>query len=309
VRVPALLTAFLLSAPLVAAETEAWWPEGATNPYGHVPVRVFIDTANLTTQTARYADEVRAAWVWWENGGNGRLSWSVRFQEVRERTRADILVWFVEADHVLCSDGEAGSGCGGFGVPGSFPGVVYFATLDGYPPPASEGRLQLGPSEVPRPRQHIPFDVMRSVAKHEFGHALGFDHAQDPADIMHPGWEDFHTEGDRPESLLMRAEVMGYLGLGLGVLAVAAGGIYVRHRWLDAIGRRRVRQLEEGTADRCARPARAAPVPKEAQVATSGYLKNVPCPEGQNGEHTFDVRTTSGETWLVCRACRLPKRL
>ena len=298
----ALLLAALGCLPAAAAQ-DAEWPAGRYNPYEREPIRVFLDVSNLTAQTRPYADEVRAALAYWEEGGNLALSWRPDFLEVDSMADADILVWFEAAPSVSCG-GEPATGCGGYGVPG-IPGEVWLSTRQEVAPYAAPQGGALA-----RPPQDMPYDVLQRVAKHELGHALGLPHSPIAGDVMSQDWHGFTTNGDVPGSLLRQDTVMTLLGVLCGAIALAAGGHWGYHKVLS---RKAARVAMPPGPKTPARDARRVPVePRPRQEGP--YLRGLPpCPKSPSGEHRFELRTSQGDagptTWSVCTLCRLPRRL
>jgi predicted Zn-dependent protease len=283
----------VLVAPAALAQQPAAWPGGAFNPYGHVPILVFVDASNLTQTTQPYVDTVRTAWAWWEAGGNGGLHWTPRFNETTSREQADIVVWFVETSLVSCGSLGAGQGCGGFGGPA-------YATRQGEVWLATEIRSAGGETS------HIPYEEMRRVAEHELGHALGLPHSTNPADVMYPESKAV-THGDSPDSILTQRETLVAAGIVLGGIVILVGAQRVRHAILSARNERRWRRAR----DEAARPL------GEVEIRVTGgsglYVRQGRCARAPDGEHRFEARELvvdgAATTWMVCRLCRYPKKL
>jgi Matrixin len=297
VRLGPLTLVVVLVAPVALAQQAAPWPNGAFNPYAHAPIRIFLDDSNLTDATRPYADTVRAAWAWWEAGGNGALRWQPRFNETKDRAEADVIVWFVEAPLVSCGATGAGQGCGGFGGPAYAidQGEVFLAT-------------EISSTQPGLGARHIPYEDMQRVAEHELGHALGLPHSSTPTDIMYPQGEVV-SNGDSPDSLSQRQIIIG-LGLAIGGIAVIAGSQRAYHATLNARDRRRSQRTEARARQDAAKPLE----PGEVRVVSSGgYVRLGRCAQAPDGEHRFEARRVVVEgtstTWMVCRLCRHPKKL
>lgn len=168
-----LLTALVLLTVSVASEAN---PERIMDyPWDHSPITVYIDDSNVPEHySPTYYAQIEKAMEYWEEGGNGNLKFTPVFKLVDSK-EADIRIRWVENLE---------------NVEGASPGVAGYAS-----PRVSNGRfvrvdivLEVGNFQGKSWRQYSD-ETMLSIAKHEFGHALGLGHSSNRRDIMYPEHE------------------------------------------------------------------------------------------------------------------------
>lgn len=266
-RASALLTFLLVAAPLALAQS---LPEGRVNWFGHEPIRVHLDFANLTAQDAGYADEARAALRWWEAGGNGRLAWNVSFVEVANASDADVVLWFRDAGRVgpLCEEDAQAIGCARpFERP--VPVEILARRADG---------------------TFVPYRQVREVTEHEIGHALGFGHSSIPGDVMAPHASYAAQTAWRPGDwgrLLAGAAVM---------LAILGGLVFVGYRALRPnpdVGR--VRLLTEAEMEGPCPVERRGHAFRDAEILVGGAWQAWRVCEHCNGGRPVEPSFSGGD--------------
>jgi len=168
-------------------------------PWDHTPITVYIDDENLPDgYDPQYGDDVDEALAYWEDGGNGRLSYEVDFRSVDDPEDADIIIMWVREISVDEDTGGDVLGECVFWVKNTLsdnstvissnnePGINTEVVRSSYNNATIkiESGYNMGLLWQPHNDEN-----MQAIAKHEVGHALGLGHSTDPDDIMNAKYE------------------------------------------------------------------------------------------------------------------------
>ncbi len=165
----------VLILPIASAASEADPETLLDHPWDHSPITVYVENKSVPEHySSTYYAQIEKAMEYWEKGGNGNLEFTPVFKHVNSK-EADIRIKWVENLE---------------NVEGASPGVAGYAS-----PRVSNGRfvsvdivLEVGNYQGKAWRQYGD-TTMLSIAKHEFGHALGLGHSSNRRDIMYPEYE------------------------------------------------------------------------------------------------------------------------
>ncbi|WP_440952970.1 matrixin family metalloprotease [Methanococcoides sp. FTZ1] len=151
------------------------YPKFLEEPWDHTPITVYIDEKNTPPHySPSYPATVIKALEYWENGGNGKLSYTPVFEPVNT-TDADIYIMWVENMEEVTG---AEKGVAGFCRPMIANGRYVHADIV----------LEVGDYRGFSWQQYGDAN-MEQLVTHEIGHALGLGHSNDPRDIMYPTYE------------------------------------------------------------------------------------------------------------------------
>lgn len=198
------------------------WPNGERNPYSHSPITYGINSSGLPPEAAGFGDSVRAAFAFWMAGGNERVSWNVSFEERKEAGKVDVRVDFVDADKVDCG-GEVGSGCAEV--------LAYPAEDDNTS--IFESTIVLLATRLTGTPHFTTYSDLEGVARHEIGHAIGFSHSKDKADVMYPSHE---YKGSSAAPVAQEDVPILVAGAAAGLLIVV-GLVWFGAGWIRSQGR------------------------------------------------------------------------
>lgn len=170
---------FDVAAEDMGGTTEVFTVEEQGNPWRRDVLRVHVNGSSAPERKRGfYVDGVERAMDWWEEGGNGRLAYSPRFETVEDPGEADVTVTWVR-------DVEAGEEVSRDAVGVMVPREARYRSPDGV------WRTLFLSAEVEMDYLidgvTVSGSSMETVAKHELGHALGLGHVEGRgSDVMNP---------------------------------------------------------------------------------------------------------------------------
>ena len=163
--------------PIASANSGFDYPRTLDHPWDHSPITVYIDNKNIPPHySLSYYTQLEEALKYWEKGGNGKLEYTPVFKIV-DSENADIRITWVENPETNDIISEVGGYTTPQIVDGRFVHVDIILGVGAY-----------------KGTDWIQYDdeTMLVLAKHEFGHALGLEHSNDPQDIMYPDYKQKH---------------------------------------------------------------------------------------------------------------------
>lgn len=207
VMIMLLIVALVIPGSTLLGEKE--YPKFLEEPWDHSPITVYIDEQNTPPHySPSYQPTVVRAMQYWENGGNGKLSYTPVF-EITNSSDADIYIMWVENMEEVTGAEE---GVAGFCRPMIANGRYIHADIV----------LEVGDYKGFSWQQYGDTN-MEQLVTHELGHALGLGHSNDIRDIMYPTYEQKENlnpllvETTYPLiviSILIAIGISGYLGVG-----------------------------------------------------------------------------------------------
>lgn len=209
-----MLLLMVLILPTVSAASEANPEKILDYPWDHSPITIYIDDSNVPEHySPSYYAQIEKAMEYWEEGGNGNLEFTPVFKLVDSK-EADIRIKWVENLE---------------NVEGAPQGVAGYAS-----PRVSDGRfvrvdivLEVGNYQG-RAWYQYGDTTMLSIAKHEFGHALGLGHSSNRKDIMYPEYEQ--REDINPLLLSKYGPILQMAALAALVVLLSLGVSWQRSR-------------------------------------------------------------------------------
>jgi predicted Zn-dependent protease len=196
-----LLLLTVLSFPINLAASDFNSPKTFDHPWDHSPITVYIDSRDLPPHyKPTYYTQIERALNYWEEGGNGKLSYTPVFKII-DSENADIRIRWV--DNVE-KDTNAPPGVAGYTTPQIKN--ERFVHVD----------IILGVGDY-KGTKWVQYDdeTMLVLAEHELGHALGLEHSNDKGNIMYPDYKQKNNTGS-----LLTGKNGFLLIIGYGVLAV-----------------------------------------------------------------------------------------
>lgn len=167
----AFVLALIVLSPAVLAYT---YPKELEQPWDHSPITYSINRTFPPECDPTYVDDFYKGIEYWENGGNGKLSYAPVFREVLPSEKADIAVQFVTNLQNVSEE------IGGIANIVLIQGKKFVSTRIRL---SCTGIFQREGGEIVKEFSHRE---VQTTSMHELGHTLGLEHTDDPYDIMTP---------------------------------------------------------------------------------------------------------------------------